>query len=106
MAEWIAIAASFIAILSTGAAVVSKIAKMEQRMETNEARDKEEREDNKKKFEELYNRSNSTKESIVELTTTIKMMVTQNEKNFADIKIKLDEVIKKSEGKQNGTENY
>ena len=72
---------------------------MEQRMETNEARDKEEREDNKKKFEELYNRSNSTKESIVELTTTIKMMVTQNEKNFADIKIKLDEVIKKSEGK-------
>lgn len=99
MAEWIAIAASFIAILSTGAAVVSKIAKMEQRMETNEARDKEEREDNKKKFEELYNRSNSTKESIVELTTTIKMMVTQNEKNFADIKIKLDEVIKKSEGK-------
>lgn len=99
MAEWIAIAASFIAILSTGAAVVSKIAKMEQRMDTNEARDKEEREDNKKKFEELYNRSNSTKESIVELTTTIKMMVTQNEKNFADIKIKLDEVIKKSEGK-------
>ncbi len=99
MAEWIAIAASFIAILSTGAAVVSKIAKMEQRMETNEARDKEEREDNKKKFEELYNRSNSTKESIVELTTTIKMMVTQNEKNFADIKIKLDEVIKKSEEK-------
>ena len=99
MAEWIAIVASFIAILSTGAAVVSKIAKMEQRMETNEARDKEEREDNKKKFEELYNRSNSTKESIVELTTTIKMMVTQNEKNFADIKIKLDEVIKKSEGK-------
>ena len=57
------------------------------------------REYNKKKFEELYNRSNSTKESIVELTTTIKMMVTQNEKNFADIKIKLDEVIKKSEGK-------
>lgn len=99
MAEWIAIAGLMVTIIGLISAEVSRNAKMESRMEANEARDKEEREDNKRKFEELYNRSNKTNENIVELTTTLKLMVTQNEKNFAEIKTKLDDVIKKAEAR-------
>lgn len=98
MFEWIAIGASFISIITAGCIVVSKFSKLEQRMDSNEERDKEERQDNKKKFEELYNSRNETNKNIVELTTTIKLMVTQNEKSFNEVNKKLDEVIKAAKG--------
>lgn len=99
MGEWIAIGASFVSILTAVCLVVSKFSKMEQRLNSNEERDREERADNKKKFEELYNSRNQTNENLRELTTTVKILVSQNEKEFSAINKKLDDVINSTRSK-------
>ena len=103
MGEWIAIATLALTIGGVIAAVSGKFSKMELQIETNEKRDKEEREKNDKKFDELYQASHKNNENLVELNTTIKMLVTNLntqyagfDKRFTSIESKLDELSKKS----------
>lgn len=103
MGEWIAIASLALTVGGVIAGFISKFSKMELRIEKNEERDKEEREKNDKKFDELYQASHKNNENLVELNTTIKMLVTnlntqyeRFDKRFTSIESKLDELSKKS----------
>lgn len=62
------------------------------RVEANEKRDIEEREKNEKKFAELFQSRNKTNETLVELTTTVKMMASTFNQQFANLNKKLDEL--------------
>lgn len=64
------------------------------RVEQNEKRDEEERKDNALKFNELYNSRNKTNETLVELTTTVKMMVQNMDQQFVSLNKKIDELKK------------
>jgi seryl-tRNA synthetase len=58
----------------------------------NSKRDEEERKENALKFNELYNSRNKTNEALVELTTTVKMMVTNIDQQFCSLNKKIDEL--------------
>lgn len=94
MGVWIGVAASFVSIAVVIAGVVSKFAKMEQRMETNEKRDAEERTENRKKFEELYNSRNKQNELLIELATSVKDMNKNIDRQFESLDRKIDELQK------------
>lgn len=64
------------------------------RVEQNEKRDEEERKDNALKFNELYNSRNKTNETLIELTTTVKMMVQNMDQQFVSLNKKIDELKK------------
>lgn len=66
------------------------------RVEANEKRDAEERENNNKKFTELYNSRNKTNETLVELNTTLKLMLTNFDNQFSTLNKKIDEMRKES----------
>ena len=92
MGEWIGIAASFLSIAIVIAGVVSKFSKMEERMRINEERDKETREKNEKMFDELFNSRNKTNENLTELTVTVKMLVSNMDKQFLGINDQLNKI--------------
>ena len=69
------------------------------RVEANEKRDAEERENNNKKFTELYNSRNKTNETLVELNTTLKLMLTNFDNQFSTLNKKIDEMRKENEKK-------
>lgn len=64
------------------------------RVAQNEKRDEEERQSNALKFNELYNSRNKTNEALVELTTTVKMMVSNIDQQFSSLNKKIDELNK------------
>lgn len=64
------------------------------RVEANEKRDAEERENNNQKFTELYNSRNKTNETLVELNTTLKLMLTNFDNQFSTLNKKIDEMRK------------
>lgn len=64
------------------------------RVEQNEKRDEEERKENALKFNELYNSRNKTNETLIELTTTVKMMVQNMDQQFVSLNKKIDELKK------------
>lgn len=66
--------------------------RLKTRLEQNEKRDEEERKENALKFNELYNSRNKTNEALTELTTTVKMMVTNLNQQFASLDKKIDEL--------------
>lgn len=92
MGEWIGIAGSFLSIAIVIAGVVSKFSKMEERMRINEERDKETREKNEKMFDELFNSRNKTNENLTELTVTVKMLVSNMDKQFLGINDQLNKI--------------
>lgn len=60
------------------------------RFENNEKRDEEERKENNAKFAELYNSRNKTNETLTELSTTIKMLVSNINQQFEMLDKKID----------------
>lgn len=88
MGEWIAIAGLTVTLLGSFAAFISKNSKNDLRIETLE----KELEKYGENIAELYKSRNETNLNIQDLTTTIRMLVTQNEKSFDEIKSKLDKL--------------
>lgn len=61
-------------------------------MENNNKRDEEERIKTSKKFDELYASKNKTNEVLTELNTTIKMMISNFDKQFTNLDKKIDDL--------------
>lgn len=82
--------------------------RLKTKLEQNEADDKRERETikkqieeiekrNSKKFDDLFDSRNKTNETLIELTTTIKMMTANMTTQFTNLEKKIDE-LKKDKG--------
>lgn len=99
MNEWIGIAASFFSIAVVIAGVVSKFSKLEERIKINEDRDRETREKYEKQFDDLYKSKNKTNENLTELTVTVKILVSNMDKQFDGINNKLDQITKEHSNK-------
>lgn len=67
-------------------------AKLKTDFENNRKRDEETRAENDKKFSELYNSRNRTNDTLVELSTTLKMVATNIEQQFNSLDKKIDEL--------------
>ena len=74
--------------------MASKYQDLVTRVNQNEERDKEERAKTDAKFSELYTSRNKTNETLVELSTTIKMMISNMDTQFAQLNKKIDEIKK------------
>lgn len=72
--------------------MASKYQDLVTRVTQNEERDKEERTKTDAKFNELYISRNKTNETLVELSTTIKMMINNMDTQFAQLNKKIDEI--------------
>ena len=66
--------------------------RIKSRIDQNEKRDEEERRENALKFNELYNSRNKTNETLTELTTTVKMLVSNINQQFTSLDKKIDEL--------------
>lgn len=66
--------------------------RIKSRLDQNEKRDEEERRENALKFNELYNSRNKTNETLTELTTTVKMLVSNINQQFTSLDKKIDEL--------------
>lgn len=95
------ILATVLSILGGGGVIglIGKILKMGMqyqdllnRVKHNEERDEEERRNNAEKFNELYNSRNKTNEALIELTTTVKMMISNMDQQFVSLNKKIDEL--------------
>ena len=69
--------------------------KMKTEIEENKKRDEEERCNNQRKFQELYESRNKTNDTLTELTTTIKMLIGNMDKQFATIDKQFSSLDKK-----------
>lgn len=92
MGEWIAIGGLAVTLLGVFASFISKnsennltIKNLQKNLEKLEKKNNEE-------HTELYKSRNETNLNLQDLTTTIRMLVTQNEKSFDEIKTKLDKL--------------
>lgn len=74
--------------------MASKYQDLVTRVTQNEERDKEERSKTELKFNELYTSRNKTNETLVELSTTMKMMFSNMDNQFAQLNKKIDEIKK------------
>lgn len=101
--DTLAVIATVLGIVGGGGLVglLGKVIKMSMkyqdllnRVEQNERRDEEERKRNSEKFTELYNSRNKTNEALVELTTTVKLMVTNMDQQFSSLNKKIDDLAK------------
>lgn len=78
--------------------ISSDVTKLGTDFNNNKTRDDEERKDNNKKFEELYNSRNKTNDVLVELSTTVKMFGTSMEQQFNSLEKKIDELRAERKG--------
>lgn len=60
--------------------------------ENNKKRDEDDRADNAQKFAELYTSRNKTNDTLVELTTTLKMISTNIDQRLNSLEKKIDEL--------------
>lgn len=72
--------------------ISSDYAKLKTDFENNKMRDEEERQKNERKFQELYNSRNNTNDTLVELSTTLKMFATNIEQQFGLLDKKIEEL--------------
>lgn len=84
-------------------------AKLKSKLEQNEDNDKRERsniikrlDENEvrysKKFDELFDSRNKTNETLIELTTTLKLMTSNMNQQFSNLEKKIDEIKNKKRG--------
>ena len=66
--------------------------RLKTQVESNNERDKEERDSNQRKFAELYASRNQTNETLMELATTIKMLSANINQQFTQLDRKIDEL--------------
>lgn len=66
--------------------------KLKTRVENISQRDEEERKANAEKFSELYNSRNNTNETLAELSTTLKMFISNIDMQFKQLEKKIDEL--------------
>lgn len=99
MGTWIAIATLALTLLGAFAGFISKDSKQELRIDNLEKELNKYEEKNDKNIEELFNSRNETNLNIKDLTASIRMLVTTNEKSFDEIKKMLDEINTRSKGK-------
>lgn len=99
MGAWIGIAGTFVTMLAVFAAVVSRFSRMELNVSNFKEQMSKYQEKTDKCIDELYNSRNVTDKNLVELTTTIKMLVSsiemQNknaEVHFTTIDDKLEKI--------------
>lgn len=88
----LSIVIGFVGLLAYVVKVSMDYQKLKSRLEQNEKRDEEERKENALKFNELYNSRNKTNETLTELTTTVKMLVSNINQQFTSLDKKIDEL--------------
>lgn len=83
-------AVSFAGLLAYIIKISMDYSRLKARFEENEKRDNEERRVNSAKFTELFNSRNRTNETLVELSTTMKMMLENMTNQFNNLERKID----------------
>lgn len=86
---------SLIGIISYITKLSGDYSKLKADFMNNQERDKEEWRKSAEKFTELYNSRNKTNETLIELSTTMKMMLERMDSQFNKLDSKIDELSKR-----------
>ena len=92
LVTYISLIGSVLGLLAYVIKISTDYSRLKTRFEENEKRDAEERKKNSEKFTELFNSRNKTNETLIELSTTMKIMVNNMNEQFKNLEQKIDKI--------------